>query len=1030
MNFIKTASLRTASLFTASLFTASLFTASLFTASLLTASLLALPALAFQEKEATWETIFRDPYLNMMDMSGMTTGYFWNMGFPEIETVKKFDLQLSPSGQVYKNPIQTTPQDWKVLYNGIRASDINDRRQLLPLDEIRELEYEYMKSHNIIPVAILNFEGNILSENQIKENVSLKQSGKTNRELYKVLPVTVVSALRTSASQDVTFYLGDNLYFTNRRERVEGLLIDFGDGQGEKFYNLLPNYIPVHYAYGGRKSISFKLIAGRDTVQSFSTIQVPGPAIPADQEINLQPGTINTGIAGRNPKGGRAHIWLGCDGVFDKPFIMVEGFDEKNSYDPESFMRENQYGDVDTTKYESPGKILQTYGYDLVFLNFTDGTDDIKNNAEVTKQLIREVNTIKQGHFENIVIGHSMGGLVARVALAEMEQAGEDHETGLYISFDAPHRGASLPVGLQGIFLQSYDVINDINVGLDFSAIFNPLLLLFDVNSSEDFDENLAALQSEASRQMVIDYYDSNNKTQEEFQTFLQEVGYPEQLRKIALLNGSNVAAPQNPSWEPAEKFMDFSFTLLVPGPLGIPVNANFRAKAWAGNPNQLARVSQFKVSLGGVTIKNSEFKYAYDDLFMEGAPGGFRGKDKMHERVEEKIKDVKKTLDKLDAFDYEVRDPLYFNNVPAVSAIDLQMELDDNDDLYYFNNNLNSHKREDLILSQMTPFDEIYALDTNSVHVSKVEVVKDSWIEILEKEIMLEDLRLQNRTISTQIDFESQNQIITGINTQEPDWDKLIDPGDFVVKKDVVVTLTAANSIIFEEGTIIEEGGTLIANITGATDVVSCSGNGPVPPLTYGYVTLEGPDPYCSGQLHRTYRAGYETGSLNKTFSTRWALDNANLAESGTGNVFILPVELSPGGHTIRCELSVIDHTGIPIEQSVVSEVFMVLPPNDETCLQSQQMFTADVTSQINLNPNPAVGSTTLEIINQSDGAVSLLLLTLEGLTIKEIYWNEFLEKGVYQYHLNTSDLKTGIYLVSLETARGKETKRLEVIN
>ena len=205
---------------------------------------------------------------------------------------------------------------------------------------------------------------------------------------------------------------------------------------------------------------------------------------------------------------------------------------------------------------------------------------------------------------------------------------------------------------------------------------------------------------------------------------------------------------------------------------------------------------------------------------------------------------------------------------------------------------------------------------------------------------------------------------------------------------------------------------------LTGATDLIN------------GYVTLEGPDPYCSGQLYRAYRAGYVTGSLNKTFSTRWALDNANLLESGKGNVFILPVELSPGGHTIRCELSVIDHTGIPIEQSVVSEVFMVLPPNDETCLQSQQMFTADVTSQINLNPNPAVGSTTLEIINQSDGAVSLLLLTLEGLTIKEIYWNEFLEKGVYQYHLNTSDLKTGIYLVSLETARGKETKRLEVIN
>jgi hypothetical protein len=165
----------------------------------------------------------------------------------------------------------------------------------------------------------------------------------------------------------------------------------------------------------------------------------------------------------------------------------------------------------------------------------------------------------------------------------------------------------------------------------------------------------------------------------------------------------------------------------------------------------------------------------------------------------------------------------------------------------------------------------------------------------------MLTDLRLQNRTIATQIDFESQKQIITGRNTQEPDWDKLIEPGDFVVTSSGKVNLTAGNSIIFEDGTIIEGGGTLTANITGATDLVSCSGNVPVPPLTYGYVTLEGPDPYCSGQLHRTYLAGYETGSLNKTFSTRWALDNTNLAESGTGNVFILPVELSPGGQPLQ---------------------------------------------------------------------------------------------------------------------------------
>ena len=294
----------------------------------------------------------------------------------------------------------------------------------------------------------------------------------------------------------------------------------------------------------------------------------------------------------------------------------------------------------------------------------------------------------------------------------------------------------------------------------------------------------------------------------------------------------------------------------------------------------------------------------------------------------------------------------------------------------------------------------------------------------------MLTDLRLQNRTIANQIDFESQNRIITGRNTQDPDWNKLIDQGDFVVKEDGVVTLTAANSIIFDDGTIIEEGGTLTANITGSTDSVSCAGNGPLPPITYGYVSLDGPDPYCSGQADRTYRAHYITSSLNKTYSTRWALDNDNLSDSGTGNLFQLPIELNSGSHTIRAEVSITDNVGIPMEQSITSKTFMVLPPHNEVCLQSQQMFSAGKPSQLSMNPNPVIGSTTIEVRNQIEGPVTLLLLTLDGLIIKEIYRNKILESGVYQFNLDASHLKTGIYLVSLETTEGKETKRLEVVN
>lgn len=42
-----------------------------------------------------------------------------------------------------------------------------------------------------------------------------------------------------------------------------------------------------------------------------------------------------------------------------------------------------------------------------------------------------------------------MGGLVARVALRQMENDGQAHHTSHYISFDSPHNGANVPLGLQ-----------------------------------------------------------------------------------------------------------------------------------------------------------------------------------------------------------------------------------------------------------------------------------------------------------------------------------------------------------------------------------------------------------------------------------------------------------------------------------------------------------------------------------------------------------------------------------------------------
>ena len=92
---------------------------------------------------------------------------------------------------------------------------------------------------------------------------------------------------------------------------------------------------------------------------------------------------------------------------------------------------------------------LRSRGYDLILLDFVDGATSILKNAALLKNLIHLCNIFKQGNHSLVVAGASMGGQVARVALAEMERDHEDHCTGIYVSWDSPHRGANIPLSIQ-----------------------------------------------------------------------------------------------------------------------------------------------------------------------------------------------------------------------------------------------------------------------------------------------------------------------------------------------------------------------------------------------------------------------------------------------------------------------------------------------------------------------------------------------------------------------------------------------------
>ena len=91
---------------------------------------------------------------------------------------------------------------------------------------------------------------------------------------------------------------------------------------------------------------------------------------------------------------------------------------------------------------------LHARGHDVVLFGLDDGMRAIDDNAEA---LIQAIDQLKPA----VVGGVSMGGLIARQAMATLEARGQPHDVELYFTLDTPHRGAYTPLSVQW-FVHAY----------------------------------------------------------------------------------------------------------------------------------------------------------------------------------------------------------------------------------------------------------------------------------------------------------------------------------------------------------------------------------------------------------------------------------------------------------------------------------------------------------------------------------------------------------------------------------------------
>ncbi len=355
----------------------------------------------------------------------------------------------------------------------------------------------------------------------------------------------------------------NSLWLTNSGTVVSYIEFDANDGSG--YRTLTPGTaVPIAYADTGLVNWNFKLhLTDYTVLQSHTQIHITqDPLVTNSGGFNEDTPTTSNGVtstyanniytvastATYNGVQGHGLITISYGSghsSLTKPLIIAEGFDPGIFISPESQFGLNDI--YDFKGYISKSLTLSSLilgNYDIVYIDFTNGTDDIKRNALVVEDVIRWVNAHKTGGNQNVVLGSSMGGLCARYALKKMEDASENHDTRLFISDDSPQQGANVPLGYQ--FMERH--LSSFYIKLGILPTLADFIEVFD-RSLPVVDSILTLSETPAARQMLINYVDRNNlldnSVHNAWQTELTNLGYPAQCRNIAISNGAECGTIQ-----------------------------------------------------------------------------------------------------------------------------------------------------------------------------------------------------------------------------------------------------------------------------------------------------------------------------------------------------------------------------------------------------------------------------------------------------------------------------------------------------
>jgi len=503
---------------------------------------------------------------------------------------------------------QMSMESWRVLYGSLLSSVINPSSNMVHLSTINQQIDNNWATYNLnnptvdIPTLFIGYQSlrsDAVSQNLISVNNErlADVAGRTQSPYTTGFAFAAAPTTESDKDGNVNFIFRSSLFINSSSKTFSSFAVDFGDGAG--YQPILPDVVKnIIYSTAGVKTLQFKIQFSDGSIyyshSKFNILQVlPGTSssrLASDPNINSfifprsKDGTCPENFP--NPGGGYAATVtvrystafsrpaMNCNPQLVKPFIVVEGYDPSkfsafklSNWSYEDFANQPRNGDNGNINNLLPSNItfkqaLNDAGYDIIFIDLVNNTEDIINNALLVENVIQWVNAHKivnpnTGLREKtVLLGQSMGGLITRYAVCDMEKkwaanptSNPSHEIRLLVTQDSPHRGANVPLGLQALVndlapyrltklgLASYGIIG---------GIIGSRLQVRDIVPS--LDQVYKLLNNEASSgQMLIAQDNKVNTfldgTYRNMITF--SVGYTPSFDMQALSNGSECGVGQ-----------------------------------------------------------------------------------------------------------------------------------------------------------------------------------------------------------------------------------------------------------------------------------------------------------------------------------------------------------------------------------------------------------------------------------------------------------------------------------------------------